>query len=384
MASLGLTDKPISKLNEESLGVQGYMESLSKFIKVCETPMTISIQADWGAGKTSMMYLVKEELEKEEIETIWFNTWQFSQFDMGNDLPFSLLSHFFVQLGETDTGIEKLFDGIKMFAKFGTKVLAKQAGLGDEYDDLIKTNKDVSSMIAALKNKLADAVKIKIKNKTNKRVVIFIDDLDRLAPEKAVELLEIMKLFLDIEGCVFVLAIDYNVVVKGLEKKFGTSVDDIKGRSFFDKIIQLPFNLPVGHYDTGNYFKSLLDQGNFEYNSDDIPIFENLAKTSVGFNPRSMKRLINSLLLLKMVADQKDMLYTNDIANSKEKTRILFAVLCLQTAYSPMYSYILNNQSVSKNKTESSSKTAIFSGISLHINGVFIVATSSNIIDMAS
>lgn len=62
MAHLGLTDKPVGSINQESLGVTDYVLALSEFIESCETPMTISIQADWGAGKTSMMNLVKEKL----------------------------------------------------------------------------------------------------------------------------------------------------------------------------------------------------------------------------------------------------------------------------------------------------------------------------------
>ncbi|HEO99417.1 MAG TPA: hypothetical protein ENO02_08975, partial [Epsilonproteobacteria bacterium] len=135
-----------------------------------------------------------------------------------------------------------------------------------------------------------------------------------------------------------------NVVIKGLEKKFGSSVDDLKGKSFFDKIIQLPFNLPVAQYDVSKYFKELL-HGKFEYREDDIEIFVKLANNSVGFNPRSMKRLFNSLQLLKMVASSKNILGRDSVATAEEKQRILFAILCLQTAYEPMYRFMLKHKS---------------------------------------
>ena len=48
------------------------------------------------------------------------------------------------------------------------------------------------------------------------KVVFFIDDIDRVRPEKALELLESLKNFLDVEGCVFILAIDYEVVQIGM------------------------------------------------------------------------------------------------------------------------------------------------------------------------
>jgi hypothetical protein len=51
-----------------------------------------------------------------------------------------------------------------------------------------------------------------------KRVVICIDDLDRIEPLIALEMLESIKIFLDVEGCVFVLAVDYEVVQEGMKK----------------------------------------------------------------------------------------------------------------------------------------------------------------------
>ena len=354
MAGLGLTDKPVSSVEEESLGIHDYMIALSDFIESCETPMTIAIQADWGAGKTSMMNLVKERLSEKNkrIETIWFNTWQFSQFDMGDDLPISLLTQFVKRLGGEDSGevVQKLASLTKKAGGMLAKVaLGKAAGDlidggGKVVDALFEENLDISEQIVKLKGDIESIVEKKIAKDGNDRVVVFIDDLDRLVPEKAVELLEVMKLFLDVPRCVFVLAVDYNVVIKGLEKKFGSSVDDLKGKSFFDKIIQLPFNLPVAQYDVSKYFKELLS-GKFDYNDEDIEIFVKLANSSVGFNPRSMKRLFNSLQLLNMVARSKNILGSDAVATAQEKQRILFAILCLQTAYEPVYRYMLKNRS---------------------------------------
>jgi hypothetical protein len=102
--------------------------------------------------------------------------------------------------------------------------------------------------------------------------------------------------------------------------------------------------LPVAQYDVSKYFKELL-YGKFEYKEDDIETFVKLANSSVGFNPRSMKRLFNSLQLLKMVASSKNILAADGVATAEEKQRILFAILCLQTAYEPMYRFMLKHKS---------------------------------------
>lgn len=283
MANLGLRDIPLGGDDQESLGISDYILSLSEFIQKCETPMTIALQGDWGSGKTSMMNLIKKNIEKNNnIHPIWFNTWQFSQFGMENDLSISLLSSFLDKLGTDDATKKKLLSGFftrKNVGRFMNRAAEAAGGLtggviggvadvvkGSEQDD----DNDIARQIVKLKEGIEKSVKDKIGNDDNKRLVLFIDDLDRLLPEKAVELLEVFKLFMDVPGCVYVLACDYQVVSQGLKKKFGVGSDELKGKSFFDKIIQLPFSMPLGQYKIDNYIETLLEKIGFERKKENV------------------------------------------------------------------------------------------------------------------
>ena len=93
----GFTDKPTSTLNEDAFGVQQYIAGLNEFIIECYTPMTIAIQGDWGSGKTSMMNMVRSKIS-DKVHTIWFNTWQFSQFQMQDNLAVSMLGFLLSEL----------------------------------------------------------------------------------------------------------------------------------------------------------------------------------------------------------------------------------------------------------------------------------------------
>ena len=279
MDNYGLKDIPIEKLEDESLGIQTYAESLHDFILRCETPMTVAIQGDWGSGKTSLMQIIKSKLEnnanEKKVETIWFNTWQFSQFGMQDDLAISLLSHFVdaISNDEQKNKAGKILNGLKMAGKFGVKAITDMyyAGtLAEKVGEVFSDAKDPAKEIKELKVALENNVNEKLTKDGNDRIVVFIDDLDRLLPEKAVDLLEVFKLFLDIPGCVFILACDYEVVSKGLEKKFGIKKEDLKGRSFFDKIIQLPFSMPVSQYDIKCYFEKLLSNIGIDFEDQDI------------------------------------------------------------------------------------------------------------------
>lgn len=356
----GQTDAPVNNANEEYLGISHYVEALSKFILVCQTPLTISIQGDWGTGKTSMMNLVRENLQKGEggdkVATFWFNTWQFSQFSMQDDIAISLLSNLLDQLTDNPS-TKKLLAAIPRKAVGYVGQVGRAAldiaigGGGDAFKEslenvsekLLGNESDPARQITKIKDAFTDAVNKQLIKESAARLVIFVDDLDRLVPEKAVELLEVIKLFLDVKHCVFVLAVDYHVVALGLEKKFGFSIDDPKGKSFFDKIIQLPFNLPISQYNTSAYLKRLLEQyAKIDHN--ELELYVRLATLSIGSNPRSLKRLFNALQLLQIVAESRVIMTEDTLATATERYRILFAVMCLQLAYPLVYESIIKQR----------------------------------------
>ena len=94
----GFTDKPTISLGEDSFGVEQYIKGLNDFIMDCNTPMTIAIQGDWGSGKTSMMNMIREQLG-DKVVTTWFNTWQYSQFNMQEELTISMMCNLLSALG---------------------------------------------------------------------------------------------------------------------------------------------------------------------------------------------------------------------------------------------------------------------------------------------
>lgn len=365
---IGQPDEPAVK---DEFGIDSYIDGLAEFIEECNTPLTLSIQGAWGTGKTSIMNLVREKLKKdndekgERVIPIWFNTWQFSQFNMSEQLPISLINSLITKLDIKDSNVNELTAKIMKGLRIGY-IIGKAAVVGgldlaghSNVSDMAKNSfsameatanalsyNDISRSIESLKKTFADCITTKLREKNidtdNGRVVVFIDDLDRLNPGKAVELLEVLKLFLDCKNCVFVLAIDYDVVCRGVEIKYGSLADDKiasaeKGKSFFDKIIQVPFKMPIARYKIEKYVTNCFDQIGIKFtNTKDLDTYIELIQYSVGTNPRSMKRLFNAFqLLLKIVPKGK-------IAKPQDK-QLLFAVLCLQHCSESIYSFIIRN-----------------------------------------
>ena len=137
---------------------------------------------------------------------------------------------------------------------------------------------------------------------------------------------------------------DYGVVTQGLEKKFGVSVGHSKGKSFFDKIIQLPFAIPIAQYNISAYIQNLLSNMSIVCSEEEINTYREIVDCSIGCNPRSMKRLFNSFILLNTVAGKKGMFNEADGIKAKDKQRILFAALCLQMAFEEIYEFMIKNK----------------------------------------
>ena len=97
----GFTDKPIESLGSDIFKVEQYITVLCSFITECKTPMTIAMQGDWDSSKTSMMNMIKEQVG-DKVATSWFNTWQYSQFNMDDTLTVSLLSRLISDLDIKD------------------------------------------------------------------------------------------------------------------------------------------------------------------------------------------------------------------------------------------------------------------------------------------
>ena len=160
------------------------------------------------------------EKDKDTIKTIYFNTWQYSQFQMSEDLYASFINNIVSALGE-ETGMKEMTKEVmqnvlKVSSFFAKKIIkdVTSIDIADLEKELLNKEIERVKMVSSLKEQFAQMVE-KAKG-PNGRVVIFVDDLDRLNPEIAVELLEVMKLFMDVPNCVFILAIDYEVVVNGV------------------------------------------------------------------------------------------------------------------------------------------------------------------------
>ena len=348
---------------DKNLFPEDYKYALKKFILTCHTPTTISLQGEWGSGKTTLM----EELINMQIENVdddvyflkpFINAWELSQFNMDSQLPFLIMSKI-INLIDNNVKIPSIFKkGLKIAGNLLGGITTKNNHI---IDDLMV--KDYFEQLDSIKDKFEKAVDNRLDNEhksKNGRLVIFIDDLDRIPPQRALEVLECLKNFLQTPRCIFVLAIDYDVVVKGAEEKYGLN----KGKAFFDKIIQLPFSMPVAFYNVPSYLRIKLNEiqdqidekykfvvENNDEELDTVKLYNKILKLTVGTNPRTINRIFN-LFDLMINADIKN--YEIGYKKNLEKKINIgdydtlfydyyFIQICIQDKYPALWNYILKS-----------------------------------------
>jgi predicted KAP-like P-loop ATPase len=152
---------------------------------------------------------------------------------------------------------EAILYGIKADFKMGPVGLQFDAAKSIDREDALseKQLEEAKKLSDKLTSIYYDVV-TELKNTVNEqdfRIAVFIDDLDRCLPEKAVELLESIKLFLDLEGYLFIIGVDKGVVTKGIsyhyryfefKKEESDRGQIISPEDYLEKMIQLPFELP--------------------------------------------------------------------------------------------------------------------------------------------
>ena len=129
-----------------------------------------------------------------------------------------------------------------------------------------------------------------------RRLFVFVDDLDRCLPESALEVFEAIKLFLDAPGCGYIVAVDREVIRKGLAVRYaprGRADEDqslIDPDEYIEKAISVSFDLPrLSDVDS----KSLIEEYSLPITLGDDEM--SMIVNALGTNPRRVKRFMNTL-----------------------------------------------------------------------------------------
>ncbi|MFJ3757757.1 P-loop NTPase fold protein [Streptomyces sp. NPDC090080] len=296
-----LTDNPISDFADDAFGFAPYVDVLHGSVELATPlPLTVGVFGSWGTGKSSFLRLWQGRLTERQVRTIWFNPWKY---DRKVEVWAALLHTILAEM-ENEEGLKekalrlaKAATWLSVRAGLGTAASVATGGVIKSGDvdalltELSRGDAEQYRQVNRFENDFRDAVEEFVG--PGGRLVVFVDDLDRCTPDSAMTVLESLKLFLGESQCVFVLALDLDVLAAVATNKFGDAfrnapAEVVSGLAYLDKIVQLPFFLP----DVG--FETLRDTlAPWVHPQVDGPAFWRLLQRGLGANPRRLKRFVN-------------------------------------------------------------------------------------------
>lgn len=328
----------------------------------------LGVHGPWGAGKTTLINSLQRELEqqvgKDKGIFIWFNAWKFQDREA---LWRALIMHVLAQLRESggeETKIAELeqslyrafsveekgpwkinwrtvvvellgivLSAVKLdfVAKalkestgwFGRLFLKDSNGQGKETSQAkgspvdekrieklasVLERETIHRQVAQIESieQFLDKFQALMKTLTDSshQVFVFVDDLDRCLPESALQIFESIKLFMDAPGCRYIVALDRDVIRKGLAVRYARAGEAALGQMFIDpdeyieKTISVSYDLPrLSATDALRLIDDFQLPVSLDRQNKDLVVL------ALGTNPRRLKRFMNNLAVQLYLAD---------------------------------------------------------------------------------
>ena len=258
------------------LGRKKYAIVLTDIVKSYADGFVMSINNEWGTGKTTFVKMWKQHLENNEFKTLYFNAWES---DMESDVLVALISELKVLMDKkTSIAFKTVIANATPFAKKVLPSLLKSIASKYVGDDFVKDL--INGTIEAGVDILTEEMELYSKRKKNldnfrnslslfinesspdKPVVFMIDELDRCRPSYAVQVLEQIKHLFSVPGIVFVLSIDKTQLGHAIRGVYGSELIDAE--EYLKRFIDLEYSIPISNIAVGQFCRYLYDYFQFD------------------------------------------------------------------------------------------------------------------------
>lgn len=234
-------DRPSIDPKDDLFGHAPFAKSLAD--SICRYAgsdgLVLALYGPWGSGKSTVLGYVSHYIEQEPEESqpvvVSFNPWWFSGQE---NLARAFLGQLQAVLPSRSKKFKKLGDLLGDFAE-GVGGLIDLSGVtggagGTIGKFIAKLTKRKPKDVPAIKAEISQILR-----EAKKRILVVIDDIDRLTPDETRQLFTVIKALADFPNVVYLLAFDRDVAAQAIEQQSG-----LPGERYLEKIIQVPFELP--------------------------------------------------------------------------------------------------------------------------------------------
>jgi hypothetical protein len=252
------TLESITNKNQDRIDLNKTAIKATNFIDNLETPAFFGIYGCWGSGKTTLMHFIQNEITEKHQEThatLWFDAWKY-EMHSSSAMIFALFKLIISKYEDNSDRLKKLItNALPTLLELGIDTLGSKSGIqnssesiGSRIAKLFKSG--LTKKYEAYQSEIDSIEKFKLsfekeidmllKRVKKDKLIIFIDDMDRCATENVLRFLEILKHFVSVKKCIFVIGIDNRVVVSHINNFFPEAAF---GEEYLQKII--PYGLYV-------------------------------------------------------------------------------------------------------------------------------------------
>jgi predicted KAP-like P-loop ATPase len=229
-------DRALVDPADDRLGYAPFSKQLARSIlRGCPADgLVVALYGAWGTGKSTalnfILHYLQADPDADAPVVVRFNPWWFAGQE---DLVRRFFKQFEVAMFKAKVQKRSLLKKLSAFSSVVSELPIPYAGTAA---------KATKAMLAAVDK--ADVVELKAElakelARDATRIVVVIDDIDRLAADEIRQLFQVVKAVADFPNVIYLLAFDREVVVKALESSGGAA-----GEDYLEKIVQVPFTLP--------------------------------------------------------------------------------------------------------------------------------------------
>jgi len=248
-------DQPIKSAKEDLLGRVSFSQAFGRALLSYKdkTSIVAALYGNWGSGKSSVLNLTLEYIEESTKEmneeampiVFHFNPWNYSDQNLLVSQFFKALS-FALRREDYGSQIKEAGEKLETYSSFFIPLALIPeptiSGLSLLFSKIIggvgKAAKAFGDI--RLKNLIVTKEELnRILEKQARKIIIVIDDIDRLNNIEIRQIFQLIKMLGDFPNTIYLLAFDRNVVINALAK-----VQEGSGEEYLEKIVQFPIELP--------------------------------------------------------------------------------------------------------------------------------------------
>lgn len=198
-----------------------------------DASVVFALTGPWGAGKTSVLNLVEAQLDPERVVVVRFNPWLFSGTEQ---LTVQFVRELATQLGQKGgnlAAVGKKIEAYGMLLEVGSAIplVGALAKLVQGAGKVAAAHGEESILEA--RQRVEEALR-----ESERRVLVFVDDIDRLDADEIRHVFKLVRLVADFPNVAYLLSFDR------LRVEAALTAGGTDGGDYIAKIVQSSFDLP--------------------------------------------------------------------------------------------------------------------------------------------